>query len=726
VTPKEAVAPGSPAAPARARAVATLREVLHPRSVAVIGASRRPDAIGGAVFRNLLANGFQGPVYPVNPAADSVQSVRAYPSLAAIAGPVDLAIVTVPRARVLAAVHECAAKGVKGIVTITAGFREVGAEGKALEDEVVAAVRAAGMRMIGPNCLGILNTDPAIRLDATFAQTWPLPGRVGFSSQSGALGLAILDLAKELGLGISTFLSIGNKADVSGNDLLEYWEDDPNTDVILLYMESFGNPRRFTQLARRVARTKPILAVKSGRTSSGRRAAQSHTGALAGADLAVDALFRQAGVLRVDTIDELFDTALLLAHQPLPQGDRVAILTNAGGPGIMAADACEGAGLTLPALASETERELRTFLAPEASTRNPVDMIASARPPAYEKALALLLADSNVDAVIAIFVPPIGTEAPDVARAILNGAAGASKPVLSCFMGSHGIPESLRSLQAGHVPSYAFPEAGARALGRAVAYARWRALPATAPRAFPDLDPAAARRALDDALVTAQQAGGWLPPGAVSAILAAYGLHGAREREATDAEAAVRAAAAIGYPVALKLVSRTITHKSDVGGVALGLKDDDAVRRACGEVRARLEALGRENELDGFLVQEMVTASYEGVIGMTQDPQFGPLLMAGLGGTRVEIHRDVAFRLHPLHPEDAAAMLDGLRSRPLFDGYRGSPRADRAAYEDALLRVSALVGDLPELLELDLNPVAVLEPGRGVRVVDARIRVRPN
>jgi acyl-CoA synthetase (NDP forming) len=391
----------------------------------------------------------------------------------------------------------------------------------------------------------------------------------------------------------------------------------------------------------------------------------------------------------------------------------------------MAADACEGAGLVLPALSAETERELHTFLAPEASTRNPVDMIASASPPAYERALRLLLADPNVDAVLAIFIPPVGTDAPDVARAILNGVAGATKPVLSSFMGSHGILESLRSLQAGHVPSYSFPEAGARALGRAVAHARWRSRPVTTPRAFADADPARARKALEAALGRARQASGWLPPATVGEILAAYGLPSLAEREVKDAEAAVRAAKEIGYPVALKLVSRTITHKSDVGGVVLGLASEIPVRAACADIRARVAALGKAAELDGFLVQEMVVPSYEGVIGMTQDPQFGPLLMAGLGGTRVEIHRDVAFRLHPLHPEDAEAMLDGLRSRPLFDGYRASPPADRAAFADALLRVSALVGDLPELMELDLNPVAVLVPGRGVRVVDSRMRVGP-
>jgi acetyl coenzyme A synthetase (ADP forming)-like protein len=700
---------------------ATLGDLLCPRSVAVVGASRRPDSIGGAVFKNLLANEFQGPVYPVNPKAEFVHSVRAFPSLAAIPGPVDLAILTVPRDSVLAAVKDCAAKGVRGLVVITAGFREVGESGRRLEDQVLEVVRGAGMRMIGPNCLGILNTDPAVSLDATFAPTWPLAGRVAFSSQSGALGLAILDLARGLGLGISTFASIGNKADVSGNDLIEYWETDPNTDVILLYLESFGNPRRFTQIARRVARTKPILAVKSGRTGSGRRAAQSHTGALAGADLAVDALFRQAGVLRTDTIDDLFDAALLLAHQPLPAGNRVAILTNAGGPGIMAADACEGVGLVLPALDPATDAELRTFLAPEASTRNPVDMIASARAPHFERALGLLLKDPNVDAALVIFVPPVGTEAPDVARAILAGALGSTKPVLTCFMGSHGIPEGLRSLRQGHVPSYGFPEAAARALGRAVSYARWRARPESAVPVFVDLDPGRARRALASAAAGAEPV--WLAPLAVSEVLAAYGLRGVPERVVHGAEDAAAAADAMGYPVALKLVSTTITHKSDVGGVILRLTDADEVRQAWAELEGRLAALGRSREFEGALVQRMVVSAYEGAVGMTLDPQFGPLLMAGLGGTLLEVHKDVAFRLHPLTRDDAAEMVDSLRSRRLFDGYRAASPADRAAFVEVILRVSQLVGDLPEIIELDLNPVAVLEPGEGAVVVDARIRV---
>ncbi len=707
---------------------ASIKDLLAPRSVAVIGASRRPDSIGGAVFANLLSHGFHGPVYPINPSAEYVQSVRAYASLADVPGPVDLALITVPRDHVLAAARDCAAHGVRGMVVITAGFREVGPDGRRLEDEVLAVVREAGMRMVGPNCLGILNADPAVSLDATFASTWPRPGGVAISSQSGALGLAILDLANDLGVGISSFLSIGNKADVSGNDLIEYWESDPNTKVILLYLESFGNPRRFTQLARRIGRVKPILAVKSGRTAAGGRAAQSHTGALAGTDLAVEALFRQSGVLRTETIEEQFDTALLLAHQPLPRGPRLAILTNAGGPGIMAADACEGAGLVIPALSPETERGFREFLAPEASTRNPVDMIASARPESFERGVRLLAADPNVDSVLAIFIPPIGTDAPDVARGLLRGATAAreaGKPLLACFMGSRGIPESLRSLQEGQVPSYAFPEAAARALGRVVRYAEWRARPEGRVPELPGIDAAAGEAVMARARAALGPEGGWMRPADVAALLAAYGLRTPAERVATDVAGAVAAAREVGYPVALKLVSDTLTHKSDVGGVLLGLKDDAAVEAGFAGIVAAMTAHGQAAAMRGVLIQPMVTGTFEAVIGMTLDPQFGPLLMAGLGGRLVELHHDVSFRLHPLTVEDATSMVDAMRARALFAGYRGAPAGDRAAFEDAVLRVSRLVGDRADITELDLNPVVVGAPGRGVTVVDARVRLAP-
>jgi acetyl coenzyme A synthetase (ADP forming)-like protein len=702
---------------------AGLDALFRPRSVAVIGASRRRGTIGGEIFHNLISRAFPGAVYPVNPAARVVQSVRAYPSVRDIPDEVDLAVVAVPRDHVLATVRECLEKGVRGLVVVSAGFAETGAEGRALQEEIVRQVRAAGARMVGPNCLGLMNVDPEVELNATFAPTWPPAGNIAFSSQSGALGLAILDHARDLGIGVRQFISVGNKADVSGNDLLEYWERDPETRVILMYLESFGNPRRFLEIAPRVARKKPIIAVKSGRTEAGARAASSHTGSLAGLDVAVDALFWQAGVVRTDTIEELFDLAMLLSTQPIPRGDRVAILTNAGGPGIMASDACESRGLKIPPLASHTVQGLRAFLPAEASVRNPVDMIASASASSYERALRLLIADENVDSVMVLFVPPIVTEATDVATAIRRGAAGATKPVLTCFMGSHGVPEGLSSLREGRFPSYAFPEAAAIALARAVRYGRWLRRPAGEIPTFSDVYPDRARSAI--ASRAAAGTGRWLAPREVQAVLAAYGLRTPRtEVVAPDAGEAVSAASRVGFPVALKLVSSTILHKTDVGGVALGLGDAGAVSRAFARMRERLEALGRGGEMEGLVVQEMVPAGVETFVGVTQDPSFGPLLGFGLGGINVELWRDVVFRIHPVTSVDAWEMLGEIRGVKLLDGFRGTPPADRAALADALLRVSRMVGDLPEIRELDVNPLVALPPGQGVVALDARIRVR--
>jgi acetyl coenzyme A synthetase (ADP forming)-like protein len=696
-----------------------LDAVLRPRSVAVIGASRQRGSISGEVFHNLLSQGFPGPVYPVNHSASVVQSVRAYPSVRDVPGDVDLAVVTVPRDHVLAVARECAQKKVKGLVVLTAGFGETGAEGRAIQDELKGIVRGAGMRMVGPNCLGLLNTDPDINLNATFAPTWPPPGGVAFCSQSGAIGLAILDYARDLGIGISQFVSMGNKADVSGNDLLEYWENDPSCRVILLYLESLGNPARFMQIARRVGRQKPIAVVKSGRTEAGARAASSHTGALAGLDVAVDALLGQAGVLRTDTMEELFDLAMLLANQPVPAGNRVGILTNAGGPAIMASDACESRGLAIPTLSERTVAQLRTFLPPEASTKNPVDMIASASPASFERALSLLLADGEVDSVIVLFVPPIVTQAADVAAAIRRAGAGAKKPVVTCFMGTHGIPAALSSLREGRFPSYAFPEAAALALARAARYGRWLAAP---PGRVPELTGLAPEKA--QAAVRAAPPGRWLSTDQVRLVLNGYGIRTPKEEVAFDAATAATAAARIGFPVALKLTSETILHKTEVGGVLLGLVNAEAVFEAFTAMRQNLARLGREKEMAGVLVQEMAPRGVETFVGVTEAPEYGCLIGFGIGGVAVEVWKDVAFRVAPITDADATSMLDQIRGAKLLDGFRGGPRADREALTATLLRVSRMVQDLPELAEMDINPLVALEPGRGAVAVDARIRLR--
>jgi acetyl coenzyme A synthetase (ADP forming)-like protein len=718
-----------------APAPAGLDAIFRPRSVAVIGASRRPGSIGAAIFRNLLEKGFEGPVYPVNPSARVVQSVLAYASVADIPGEVDLAIIAIPARDVLAAVEECGRKGVRGVVVITAGFKETGPEGAELELALRDDARRYGMRLVGPNCLGVLNTESGVHLDATFAPAWPPPGQVAFSSQSGALGLAILETAGALGLGISHFASVGNKADVSGNDLLEYWERDPGTGVILLYLESFGNPRRFTQIARRVARTKPIVAVKSGRTRAGARAASSHTGSLAGADNAVDALCLQSGVIRTDTIEELFDVAMLLANQPLPNGTRVGILTNAGGPAIMASDACEFHGLELPSLGNATMTALRVFLPPEASVRNPVDMIASATPSAFEMSVQLMLADPNVDALLVIYVPPLVTTPIEVATAIVRGAKAATheltargeapKPVLSCFMGAHGVPEGLRSLQEGRIPSYPFPESAVMALARAVRYMRWRTAPEGREVRFEDLDLGAARAVVQGALHRAEPGQNmWLTSEETRELLEATGIPGVPSTLAVTAGEAAQAAAHMGFPVAVKLASKTLTHKTEVGGVALDLANEADVRRAFAEIGLRLDQKGLRDQMDGVTVQPMVSDGVEAIIGMTQEPSFGPVLMFGLGGVYVELLRDVTFRVHPVTDRDAAEMVRTVRGAKLLDGWRGAPAADTAALEQAILRLSQLVGEIPEIVELDLNPLKVRPRGKGCMVVDARVAVR--
>ncbi len=689
-------------------AAASMKLLFEPKVVAVLGASRERGKIGAELFYNLVSNGFKGRVVPINPNAKEILGILCYPRLADVPGDVDLAIISIPAAMAEAAVDECVAKGVKAIVMITAGFSETGEEGRRREAVLVEKIRAAGIRMVGPNCMGLVNTDPKVRLDAQFGPVYPPEGNVALSSQSGALGLALLDYASKLNLGISTFVSVGNKADVSGNDLIQYWSEDPRTDVILLYLESFGNPVRFSRIARRVARKKPIVAVKAGRSSAGSRAASSHTGALAESDPVVDALFRQAGVIRTGTLEELFDVATLLSHQPVPGGRRVGILTNAGGPGILAADSCEAQGLELPSLSPATAAKLRSFLPAAASVGNPVDMLASAPPEHYRKSLGILLEEENLDSVLVIFIPPIATDAEAVATAIVEGVKGTRKPVLATFMSAKGTPPVLSA-----IPCYPFPESAAIALARAAAYGEWRREPPGKVPALSGLDVERARRVVARALAGG---GGWLGSLEAEDLLTAFGIPVAAMRLARDETGAAAAAKALGFPVAVKAVGPTILHKTEVGGVRLNLTDEPAVLSACRELKKRLG-----DSLTDFLVQAMVPGGVEVLVGVTHDSTFGPLVVYGSGGILVELVADVAFRLHPLTDRDVAAMLDEVKGTALLRGYRGAPLGDEAALKEMLLRVSALIENCPEVREMDLNPVKVLE--NGVRVVDARIRV---
>ena len=567
--------------------------------------------------------------------------------------------------------------------------------------------------------MGVVNTNPSIAMHATFAPFIPPRGRVAFSSQSGALGIELMGEAAQLGLGISTFVSVGNKADVSGNDLLQYWEDDAETDVILLYLESFGNPRKFARLARRVSRTKPIVAVKSGRSKAGRRAASSHTAALASSDVAVDALFRQAGVIRVDTLEQFFDTAQLLAHQPLPAGRRVVIIGNGGGPGTLAADACEANGLEVLELPDAVQAELRTFVSPDAAVTNPIDLVASATADQYEQALRTVLAEPTVDAVIVIFVPPLVTEADDVARAIAAAAASApDTPVAACFLGHRGIVEALRPPGDGRpIPSYAFPEAVSFALARVAAHAEWRRRPIGVVPTFTDVDIDGARDVVSRFL-DANPDGGWLDAPDATRLTTCFGVRNAPVTPVDTADAAVTAAEALGHPVALKVGAGNFVHKSDIGGVHLDLADAEAVRRAFTELQS---ALGHERA--GAVIQSMVPAGVETIVGVTHDPSFGPLVLFGMGGVAAELLRDTAFRILPLTDLDASELVRSLRSSPLLFGYRGEPECDVAALEDLLLRVGHLAETLPEVAEMDCNPV-VASPA-GAIAVDVKIRLVP-
>ncbi len=707
--------------------VASLRPVLEPRAVAVVGASRDEGSIGRRVLQALRASGFAGPIYPINPKVADLDGLRCYATVQEAPAGVDLAVIAVPRAAVLAVVDQCAAAGVKGLVVITAGFAEFGEAGRALQQQLVEKVRGHGMRMVGPNCMGVLNARPDLRLNASFSPIMPPSGHVALSSQSGALGLAILELAAERRVGLSTFISVGNKADVSGNDLLHYWEADAHTSVILLYLESFGNPRRFARLARRIARKKPIVAVKAGRTRAGSRAAGSHTAALAASDVTVDALFRQSGVIRADTIDEMFDLAACLEAQPLPAGRRVAIVTNAGGPGILAVDACEAAGLTVPAFSADTRATLATFLPPEASLGNPVDMVASAGPDEFRRAVEVALAADDADALIVIYTPVDMSRSRETLDAIRDGivagrrAGAQAKPILACLMAGPGRPVPLE-IGDERVPAYAFPENAARALAKAAAYAEWRAAPPGLLWSFEDIR-------VDDARATCRKAlesrgDGWLTGDEVRAVLGAFGLPLVAGMIAHSADEAAALARVIGCPVAAKLSARSIQHKTDVGAVRLNLASDQAVIRAFTDLTTIAHGLTPPEAIEGVLIQAMIPGGVETIVGVADDPLFGPIIAFGLGGIHVEILGDVRFRVAPLTDRDADELLHEIRGLPLLQGYRGHPAADIDALRDLLLRVSRLASEVPEIAELDLNPVIALAPGSGCRIVDARVRVR--
>jgi len=706
--------------------VASIRNILEPHSIAVIGASRQSGSIGQLVFQNIMEGGYTGVVYPVNPKADAIMAVKAYPSILDVPGEVDLAMIIVPTQFVARVADECGRKGVRAIIVITDGFKERGPEGAAHEEELRDIALGHGMRLVGPNCMGIINTAPEVRLNASFSRIFPPRGNIAFLSQSGAMGLVILEYASDLNMGISGFVSVGNRADISSNDLLQYWEDDPTTRVILLYLESFGNPRKFSRIAKRVSARKPIVVVKGGTTLVGSRAASSHTGALATPEVVSDALFRQAGIIRVDNIQELFDVATLLSNQPLPCGKRLVIVTNGGGPGILAADASAQLGLTLSEFSAETANKLGPLIKRNIRIDNPLDLTGSVTPDEFEGSLRVLVEDDNVDAVLAVFVPAAVIDSTLVENAIRRVSPlyqRSKKPLLACFMGQRGFKANLGKA-GSFVPCYPFPENAVSALSKAVEYRELMEKPRGAVTSIKGVKREKARRIIEAAMSQNKQRPFWLPAEKIVDLLNCYDIRIAGISVARSADEAATLAAQAGFPVVVKLNSSTITHKTEVGGVVLDLNSEGEVKSAFNAIKDKLKALGRESEMEGVAIQRMIPGGVEIIAGVTQDPTFGPLIMFGLGGIQAELLKDIVLRLHPLTKLDASEMVSSIKTASLFEGFRGAPPSDTQSVQDLLLRLSAMVEDIPQIAELDFNPVKVMGRGEGYWVVDARISLK--
>ena len=723
---------------------ASLLPFFRPRAVAFVGASRDASSIGHRILEALVDGGFRGPIYAVNPKAAAVEAFPTYATAREIPKGTDLAVVVVPREQVLPAVDDCAAAGVRALVVVTAGFGEAGDEGLSLQQALLARVRGHGMRMVGPNAMGLINTDPDVRLNASLCRVFPSRGGVAMSSQSGALGLAMLALARQRHVGVSTFVGVGNKADISGNDLLQYWQGDEATRLILLYLESFGNPRRFARIARGLSRSKPVVVVKAERRAeaglAGPRAALSRplepasdadaadaaTGPLFAGQAPEDALFRQTGVIRAETLDEMFDLAALLDRQPLPAGRRVAILSDGGGPGVLCAGACRAARLTVPDFSDATRRSLAAFLPSSTAISNPLEFTFSFSADLYAKALETVLAAPEVDALIAIHTPLDGDGSVAMLGAIRQGTAagraagGSGKPVLACLVAQDDTEAPLTLVGEG-IPTYAFPESAARALGKVAAYAEWRGGPHGVIPDFEDIEPGRARAACRKAIE--ERGAGWLTAGETRAVLGAMRLPLAPGGVAHTAEEAAALARDIGFPVSVKLASGRTARRTESGAILLGVEDETAVRRAFEGFQRAVEAAAGPAAMEGVLVAPMAGSGVEVMVRMIEDPSFGPLIMFGLGGIHVEVMADISVRVTPLTDRAAAAMVRQIRGYPLLEGYRGHPSADIPAIHDLLLRVSRLVEEAPDIAEIELSPIFVGPPGDGCRLADARIRV---
>ena len=695
--------------------VASIAAILRPGSIAVVGAGRHPENIGHQVLRSLVVGDFSGTVYPVNPSARAVCGVPAFPALSSIPEPIDLAIVAVPAPAVPRVIEEAASSGVRAVTVITAGFGETGPAGAAVEAALLSVARRRGMRIVGPNCLGVMNTDPEIRMNATFGSPDPLPGRLALVSQSGAVGIVLGQETRTAGLGLSAFVSVGNKLDVSPNDLLCFFERDDRTTVIALYLESIGNPRKFARIARRVGETKPIVALKAGRTSAGARGARSHTAAAATPEVTVTALLQSAGIIKVDRLEELLDVSAILLAAPLPAGRGVALVGNSGGPLILAADACEGGGLAVPELGEGTQHALGEVLVPAAAVANPVDLTADGTATMLEKALEILVRDDAINAVIVVFTETPATSAAEARQAAARVARLAGKPVVACMVGAGIPPGAGRAADVAEVPS---PERAAAALGHVCRYAEWRRRPQPGAAEPEDLSDQPTVRQIVDSKLASSATGGWLDLEQAACLLEACGVPVLPTRSAMTAEQAAVVAESVGFPVVLKARSGDVVHKSDVGGVALRLEDAEAVRTAFKAMETQLGA-----QMGGAVIQPMAPWGVEAIVGLASDPDFGPVVMAGLGGVMTDLLGDRAFAVPPLEAGAADAMVASLRAAPLLDGYRGTPRVGHQALVAVLERIARVAEEVPELVELDLNPL-LISPA-GALAVDCKARLAP-
>ena len=702
-----------------------LNGIFQPQSIAVVGASTRPGTVGNDIFRNLLFAEFQGSVYPINPKSPHVMGVHTYAELKDVPGPVDLAVVIVPSPAVLNVVDQAVAKQVKGMVVISAGFKECGHEGAELENQLRRKVQEAGIPLVGPNCLGVINTDPRVKMNATFGRKMPAAGNLAFISQSGALCTSVLDYAEERQMGFSKFISFGNKADVNEIDLLEYLAEDEKTSVIAMYLEDVTNGRRFIETVRKIfwETGKPMLCLKSGRSPEGAKAVSSHTGSLAGSDSVYDALLIQSGVQRVDTIGELFDYAALYTTQPLPRGNRVGIITNAGGPGIMATDAAIRHGLKLAELTEETKDKLRKSLPVTASLRNPVDVIGDARHDRYQAAIHTVLEDPNVDMGIIILTPQSMTDIEDIAGVVPEAVKGIkNKPVVCAFMGARDVAKGVGILRSAGVPNYPFPEDAVRALAAADRLIRLHEVPRRQMLELKDLDVAKAQKIIADALGSGDEK--YLSQADARPLLECYKLPLLKSATVTSADAAAKIAAQFACPLAMKVMSADVIHKYDAGGVLLNVSGAEEARAAFEKILANVLKAVPKAKIDGILMEQMAPKGVEVILGASRDERFGPLMMFGLGGTLVEVLKDVSFRLAPMWQISAEKMVREIRSFKVLDGFRGAPPADVDSIVNTLLRLSAMVCNHPEISELDINPLIVHSKGQGCSVADSRVMLR--